>query len=76
MHQFFLKKKQRYSINISQLPNVYATHYLFKKLIHLLKVKGKFVNFLKPKSYLRRLEDIAHANQRNIYRFPDFVKSF
>ena len=73
MHQFFLKKKQSYSIHISQLPNVYATHHLFKKLIHL---KGKFVNFLKLKSYLRRLEDIAHANQRNIYRFPDFVKSF
>ena len=28
------------------------------KLIHLLKVTGKFFDLLKPKSYLSRLDDI------------------
>ena len=49
-------------IDISQLPNVYATPYFFKKLIHILNVKGSLFDLLKPKSYLSRLENIAcHA---------------
>ena len=51
---------------MSQLPNVYATPYFLKKLIHLLKVKEKFFDLLKPKSYLSRLENIAcHTIQIN-----------
>ena len=46
-----IKKKKRWdSIEISQLPNVYAASYFLKKLIDLLKGKGKFFDLLKPKS--------------------------
>ena len=57
------KKTKMYSIEISQLPNVYATPYFFKKFIHLLKVKGNVFDMLIPaKSCLSRPEDIArHA---------------
>ena len=49
-----------YSIGILLLPNVYATSYFLKKLIHLLKVTGKVFDVLKPKSYLSRQKDMAH----------------
>ena len=63
-----------YSIDISQLPNVYAAPYFLKKLMHLLKCNGKNFGLSKPKSYLIRVEYIAR--ERNIYRFPGVVKNF
>ena len=60
---FFKKKKKKwYSRDILQLSNVYATSYFLEKLANLLKIKEKFFDLLKPKSYLSWLEDIArHA---------------
>ena len=56
------KKKKWYSRDILQLSNVYATSYFLEKLANLLKIKEKFFDLLKPKSYLSWLEDIArHA---------------
>ena len=45
-----IKKKRWDSIEISQLPNVYAASYFLKKRIDLLKGKEKFFDLLKPKS--------------------------
>ena len=45
----FLRKW--YSIDISQLPNGYASPHFYKKIIHLLKVTGKNFDLLKPESY-------------------------
>ena len=50
---FFL---EIYSLDISQLSNVYATPYFSKKVIHLLNVTGKNFDLSKPKYCLIRLE--------------------
>ena len=71
IYQFF---KKMYSIDISQLPNVYAAPYFLKKFIHLLKCNGENFGLSKRKSDLIRLEHIAR--ERNIYRFPGFVRNF
>ena len=65
----FLKKW--YNIDILQLPNLYATKYFLKKLIHLPKVTGKI--FFK---HVGRHNSSCNLSQCITFHFHGFAKSF
>ena len=53
INRLFQKKKKN-GIAQTFYSCMYATSYFLEKLANLLKIKGKFFDLLKPKSYLNR----------------------